>query len=153
MKVNRESVAGGELQTNGVSAGLARIAVQHGQLHPRVEARRCEVAPTETAARHQRRLAHVHWSGGGQRLAGHRGVEGDTPLAVDLSPDRDVIAGVGSFSLRRIVRLGVSAVLCRHGGTHDFDLRRSPLQFQSRRLHRLGPHPTNCWRSGGRPNV
>src|SRR6266851_3227996 len=63
MPVNRESVLGGELEPYRVLTGLARIAVEYGELQSRIKTGRHEVAPSETAVGHHANVARIHGRG------------------------------------------------------------------------------------------
>ena len=154
MPVGRESVAGGKLQAHNVRTALPGVAAQYRELHPGIEARRPRNRSGERAVGQH---LHVrHWSRCGcrrrQRNGRYRCIERHSPLPVDLVPDGDVVARVGHLTLRRIVRLGVSAVLRRHGRTRDVDLGRRPVQNETGRFYPLSPPRPNSRRSvaGGR---
>src|SRR5438067_5580088 len=102
MPVNRESVTGGELQPQRVLAGFAWIALDYGELHPRIKPRWREVAPGETAVRDHVNIGRHRRGGHRQWCGAHRSVDGDPPLAVDLVPHSRVIATIGHFALRAV---------------------------------------------------
>src|SRR5438034_35323 len=143
MPVQRNLVSIGQLETQQKWPAAEGIAVQDGDLSPGWETRRSEIDPLQRAVRSRDSFWGFRWRRSGLRHCGDGRIECHAPPAVDLVPDDYVVAGVPDFSARPVVRLGVSAVLRGHGGTRDFDLRRSPVEEESRYPDHVAVHCAN----------